>query len=794
VSAALVATLAMAASAPAATESGSRAISYRGVTVRVPAGWPVFHLGHDSTVCVRFNRHAVYLGTPGVDQHCPVQAIGRTEAILIEPATPSAVEVAADARSGALTPTSTALAGPRVGSMARIVERAHGVVITASWNRDPGLIQAALALRSLASAARATNGHLPRAATTILRQRVARVRVGERSARTGAVAPAASSAGEVYTGLGFDACSAPSSASLNAWLGTSPYQALGIYIGGANMACSQTNLTAAWVSAESAAGWHLVPTYVGLQAPGACTGCAVINAAQAAAEGAAAAQDAVYQAQALGIGTGNPIYYDMESYTRSTSTSTTVLTFLNAWTTQLHQSGYLSGVYSSSASGITDMVDAQGTSTFTEPDDIWFAHWGTAANASDPYVPSTAWAGNQRIHQYQGGHNETYGGVQINVDSDYLDAATAAAGSTSAIAAIASAPSLTVSPQPNGSIALTPQWSGQASIASWEILGGPSTTSQVPIETIPATQAMPLMVQDAYPYFSVSALTEAGAVIGTSLPTAAPASVAVYGNSAFAPTDRSALASGTIAVPVSCLNTSPCSVQAAVFRGKRRLAHSTVQTITSLGGTVRLPVTSGVLGALAAGIGRKVRVTVSTTTGVKATRTLKLIPFSTSGQAPPRSTGSSPDLRILTKSVFVSNGWVGGVLVQCIAPTPCTATTQVTTRGGRPLATPRTQTVGSGEIAYLAFRLTASGHALLRASVGNQLPARVAVSTTTVSTTAVPVSTSPVSATPPTTNPVSTATTGTNPQTGAVAASAASAGAAVAGPRATALVSLDSYR
>src|SRR5205085_12700031 len=109
-------------------------------------------------------------------------------------------------------------------------------------------------------------------------------------------------------GLGFDVCSAPSKSQMSAWSGTR-YHAIGIYVGGTNSACSQPNLTASWVSAESAAGWHLIPTYVGLQAPGAC-GCATIKSGQAGAEGTAAANDAVSRAQVIGIGPGNPIYFD----------------------------------------------------------------------------------------------------------------------------------------------------------------------------------------------------------------------------------------------------------------------------------------------------------------------------------------------------------------------------------------------------------------------------------------------------------------------------------------------------
>jgi hypothetical protein len=40
-------------------------------------------------------------------------------------------------------------------------------------------------------------------------------------------------------------------------------------------------------------------------------------------------------------------------------------------------------------------------------------------------VPSPDWASHQRIHQYDGGHDETYGGATLNIDGDYLDGATA---------------------------------------------------------------------------------------------------------------------------------------------------------------------------------------------------------------------------------------------------------------------------------------------------------------------------------------------------------------------------------
>jgi glycoside hydrolase-like protein len=231
-----------------------------------------------------------------------------------------------------------------------------------------------------------------------------------------------------FTGLGFDACTAPSSRTMSAWA-SSPYRAVGVYIGGANRACSQPNLTAAWVGEQLAAEWHPIPTYVGLQAPtSSCGSCAKLSSTLATPQGTAAAEDAVADAQDVGIGPGSPIYFDMEAYTRTASASKATLTFLAAWTTELHALGYVSGVYSSSASGIADLAGQIGTG-YPLPDDLWIANWNGQQSTIDPYVPATAWNEHQRIHQYRGGHNETYGGVTINIDNNYVEGATVGAAS-----------------------------------------------------------------------------------------------------------------------------------------------------------------------------------------------------------------------------------------------------------------------------------------------------------------------------------------------------------------------------
>ena len=226
-----------------------------------------------------------------------------------------------------------------------------------------------------------------------------------------------------YAGSGFDACSAPASNVMTAWLG-STYRAVGIYIGGVNRACAQPLLTASWVSSQQSAGWHLMPVYMGLQPY--CTTSAKkyrFTAANAATSGQAGASDAVAQARALGLATGSTIYSDIEAYSTTDSACTTaVLTYQSQWTQRLHNLGFLSGFYSSLGSGVRDQVAAYGSAAYVRPDYLWFARYDAVATVSDPSIPSSYWL-HRRIKQYQGGADETHGGQTVNVDRDQVDVA-----------------------------------------------------------------------------------------------------------------------------------------------------------------------------------------------------------------------------------------------------------------------------------------------------------------------------------------------------------------------------------
>ncbi len=406
--AAIAAALACATGAGAAAAAGDAAtqeVRYGAYAIEVPASWPVYDLAEDPATCVRFDRHAVYLGRPGADQRCPAHAVGRSEAILVEP-DPGPAAAEGDGRilrapKGAASPTRLPRTGP--DAELRVDVPSAGVVVSATWQRHPGMI------RHIVDGARLASGAEPRASV---------------DGRAEAQPSRAKATRRVFhKGLGFDACAAPSKSAMSAW-SSSPYSAVGIYIGGANRGCSQPNLSSGWVRREIRKGWALMPIYVGLQAPGTSCNCATISRNSASSQGRSAARDAMSDAKSLGLGAGTPIYFDMEYYTRSASNSRTALRFMEGWTKRLHRGGYVSGVYSSASAGIRDLVSRY-RSDYAKPDDIWIANWDGRRTTDDPYVPRGYWSDHQRIRQYRGSHNESYRGVTINIDNNYVDGAVA---------------------------------------------------------------------------------------------------------------------------------------------------------------------------------------------------------------------------------------------------------------------------------------------------------------------------------------------------------------------------------
>ncbi len=229
-----------------------------------------------------------------------------------------------------------------------------------------------------------------------------------------------------YLGKGFDTCTAPSQNTMNAWRRSSPYGAIGIYISGASRSCAQPNLTATWVANQVNNGWRLIPIELGYQAPcGTRQPKMSANTTTARSQGVSAANSAANAASALGIGPGSTIYNDMEHYPTNASCKAAVLSFLSGWVVQLHARGYLAGMYSSGSSGIKDVCDEYHNPSYTRLDQIWIAWWnGVADTDGGSYCSDAYFANHQRLHQYAGNVSETWGGVTINIDRNFLDVST----------------------------------------------------------------------------------------------------------------------------------------------------------------------------------------------------------------------------------------------------------------------------------------------------------------------------------------------------------------------------------
>ncbi|GAB2861301.1 hypothetical protein GCM10022221_71360 [Actinocorallia aurea] len=385
--------------ATALPDAPAHTVEYGGLRIAVPRGWPVYRLDGDPRRCVRFDEHAVYLGVPSGEPDCPARVVGRTEAIHVT-ALPAAERKAPDAgRRAARTSLSTLKVAEAVDRQTTVDLPQAGVRVTGVYGADRALLE-----RTLRSAT-AGPGAPPEPEDEEFDEPEPQPRAWHR-------------------GPAFDTCSAPSQRTMRAW--REAYSITNIYIGGAARGCAQPRLTKAWVKNVRAMGYRLIPTYVGPQAP-----CSPFRARfgkrDAAEKGVLSAEDAVAKAQELGIPEGQPLYFDIEAYSRKDKgCRKAVLRFLHSWTERLHELDYKSGVYSSVSAGIKDVADAErtrdGEERFRRPDAIWFARWdGRKRVHGDEHVPDDLWHPHRRIKQYRGGHAERHGGVKLHVDSNIVD-------------------------------------------------------------------------------------------------------------------------------------------------------------------------------------------------------------------------------------------------------------------------------------------------------------------------------------------------------------------------------------
>ncbi len=246
----------------------------------------------------------------------------------------------------------------------------------------------------------------------------------------------ASSQIQLYTGQGFDSCTAPNVSQMQNWFANSPYRVWNLYLGGAVLYPGCTPLTLSYLSSLAQQGWKFIPTWVGLQAP--CYGDpqrAIPRFSNdpmtAFSQGASEADSALDKAASIGLATtaksGLIIYFDLEYFDPTNSACRDAAkSFISGWTARLRARGNMAGVY-----GHFKLLSDYAT-IGNVPDDVWIAQWNTPyaydANASVfniPNMDNSLWANQQRLHQYTGGHDETWGNATINIDSDVLDGAVA---------------------------------------------------------------------------------------------------------------------------------------------------------------------------------------------------------------------------------------------------------------------------------------------------------------------------------------------------------------------------------
>lgn len=250
---------------------------------------------------------------------------------------------------------------------------------------------------------------------------------------TGLVVVPQGNAVTTSSGEGFDTCAALPTSAMRSVTG---YPVANVYIGdAANLACAQSQLTADWVSTVTGAGWRLIPTYIGKQAP--CTtasGVATMSStpSTAASEGAADADAAATRMAALRMPAPNVVYDDMEAYNAADTTcAAAVAAYLDAFIARLHADGFRAGVYGSTASTVAQLVAAYNNPARQRPDDIWIARNNGGDTTADTAVPSTYWV-HRRVRQYRLDQDTlsppTGDPSSVSIDKDIVDGDTAAPG------------------------------------------------------------------------------------------------------------------------------------------------------------------------------------------------------------------------------------------------------------------------------------------------------------------------------------------------------------------------------
>lgn len=217
---------------------------------------------------------------------------------------------------------------------------------------------------------------------------------------------------------GFDKCNQPTQGAMHDWWGSTDLYYIGIYVGGVNRGCANSNLNFAWVDEANGPSspnefWSFLPTFVGKQDPCGGPGAQFsLNHDAAQAEGIAQADNAVDASDNLGFHAGSIIYFDLEAFNTTPSCVDAAKGFVSGWVAELHARNRLAGLYGSSCGSAMDAYHGLTNS----PDDVWLADFNQNASVfAVSCVPDGDWH-EHRLHQYRDMTRISAGGTAMTVD------------------------------------------------------------------------------------------------------------------------------------------------------------------------------------------------------------------------------------------------------------------------------------------------------------------------------------------------------------------------------------------
>lgn len=283
-------------------------------------------------------------------------------------------------------------------------------------------------------------------------------------------------------------------------------------------------------------------------------------------------------------------------------------------------------------------------------------------------------------------------------------------------------PSLAAVPLTDGTVRLYASWNGATQVASWEVLGGSERHDLFPLSAHSTTGFQTTMrARDELPFFAVEALNSGGKILHESFVQPVAPHVAIFTRRAFVSTST-----GQTQVPVGCFAPGACRLT-VTLRAGRTVIGSQRATVAPWSSALVSPTLSQAAVRRLVGAPRQemtVRVGARQHSGPGGSRQITLAGYSTSGPRPTMSVTDSPTIALVGTSEYVSSSGRGGILAVCHGPVPCEvgATIRV---GHAVVARPGAQRLGANEVGFLGFRLSAVGQWILSHTPGNQLAARV---------------------------------------------------------------------